>query len=168
MAREQKRIYLLCLRLLKNDYEADSAVQDVFIKAFRAMERSNGTAIRDADRWLTRVAVNVCMDRLRSNRLKFWRRRISPDDETVLLNLKPAPGMNQEELMIEREKIRRLNQSLNQLSVRQRTVFILRHEEGKRLEEIAEILGIDVGTVKAHMARAVAKLREELRDLYAR
>ena len=70
--------------------------------------------------------------------------------------------------MIEREKIRRLNQSLNQLSVRQRTVFILRHEEGKRLEEIAEILGIDVGTVKAHMARAVAKLREELRDLYAR
>ena len=49
---------------------------------------------------------------------------------------------------------------------RQRVVFALRHYEDKSLEEIGQILGLDIGTVKAHMFRAVAKLRDELRDLY--
>ena len=54
------------------------------------------------------------------------------------------------------------------LSARQRSVFVLKHYEDRSLEEIAGILNLDVGTVKAHMARAVAKLRTELRDLYVR
>jgi RNA polymerase sigma-70 factor (ECF subfamily) len=60
----------------------------------------------------------------------------------------------------------RLSSALERLSARQRAVFTLRHYEDMSLEEIGNILGLDVGTVKAHMFRAVAKLREELRDLY--
>jgi RNA polymerase sigma-70 factor (ECF subfamily) len=60
----------------------------------------------------------------------------------------------------------RLTQALDKLSPRQRIVFTLRHFEEMSLEEIGGNLGLDVGTVKAHMFRAVAKLREELRDLY--
>ena len=60
----------------------------------------------------------------------------------------------------------RLEMALGRLSARQRAVFTLRHYEGRSLEEIATLLGLDVGTVKAHMFRAVSKLREELRDLY--
>jgi RNA polymerase sigma-70 factor (ECF subfamily) len=60
----------------------------------------------------------------------------------------------------------RLNAALARLSARQRAVFVLRHYNGRNLEEIGELLGLDVGTVKAHMFRAVSKLREELRDLY--
>ncbi len=168
MAREQKRIYLLCLRLLKSRDEADSAVQDVFVKAYRALDRSQQSIIRDPDKWLTRVAVNTCMDVLRSRRFKFWHGMSSADAEQTLLSFQPSAGLNQEEIVIQREKMQRLNQSLKKLSLRQRVVFLLRHEEGKRLEEIAEILGVDLGTVKAHMARAVARLREELRDLYVR
>ena len=60
----------------------------------------------------------------------------------------------------------RLAAALGKLSVRQRTVFTLRHYEDMSLEEIGNLLGLDVGTVKAHMFRAVTKLRVELRDLY--
>ena len=55
---------------------------------------------------------------------------------------------------------------MERLSTRQRAVFTLRHYEDMSLEEIGQILGLEVGTVKAHMFRAVGKLREELRDLY--
>jgi len=168
MLQEQRRIHLLCLRLLRNSDEADSAAQDVFVKAFRTLEKSGDRAIREPERWLTRVAVNTCMDRLNSSHWMFWRRRVSADDEQTLLQLTPAPGLSQLETLIQREKMQRLNRSLYRLSTRQRLVFVLRHDEGKSLEEIGEILEIDIGTVKAHMARAVGKLREELRDLYAR
>jgi RNA polymerase sigma-70 factor (ECF subfamily) len=60
----------------------------------------------------------------------------------------------------------RLAAALEKLSPRQRAVFTLRHFEELSLEEIGSLLGLDVGTVKAHMFRAVAKLRVELRDLY--
>ena len=60
----------------------------------------------------------------------------------------------------------RLAVALEKLSPRQRSVFTLRHFEEMSLEEIGDLLGLDVGTVKAHMFRAVAKLREDLRDLY--
>jgi RNA polymerase sigma-70 factor (ECF subfamily) len=56
--------------------------------------------------------------------------------------------------------------ALDKLSARQRTVFTLRHYEDMSLEEIGGLLCLDVGTVKAHMFRAVTKLRVELRDLY--
>jgi RNA polymerase sigma-70 factor, ECF subfamily len=168
MRQEQRRIYLLCLRFLRDSDEADSATQDAFIKAFRILKRSDGNGIREPAKWLTRVAVNNCLSRLNSGRWLFWRRRISGDDEQTLLQLMPAAGLNQEELLIRREKMKKLSQSLRKLSARQRMVFIMRHDEGRSLNEIAEALDLDLGTVKAHMARAVSKLREELRDLYAR
>jgi RNA polymerase sigma-70 factor (ECF subfamily) len=60
----------------------------------------------------------------------------------------------------------RLERALGKLSERQRAVFTLRHYDACSLEEIAEILKLDTGTVKAHLFRALGKLREELRDLY--
>lgn len=168
MKQEQRRIYLLCLRILRNSDEADSATQDVFVKAFQELKRSPKHGIREPGKWLTRVAVNRCIDSFNSGRWKFWRRRISGEEEQTLLQGVRASGMNQEESLIQKERLRRLRQSLHKLSARQRICFILRHDEGMSLPEIAESLGLDEGTVKAHMARAVKKLRDELRDLYAR
>ena len=61
---------------------------------------------------------------------------------------------------------KRLGEALDQLSDRQRAVFVLRHFDSRSLEEIGDILGLDVGTVKAHMSRALNKLRKDLKDLY--
>ncbi len=167
MAEEQRRIYVLCLRMLRNRDEADSATQDVFVKAYKALNKSRSAAIADPPKWLTRVAVNTCLDRLRSKRWLFWQRRISYDDPEILRS-SYTESPNQEEALLGREIARRLETALEKLSIRQQSVFLLRHEENFTLDEIGEFLGLDTGTVKAHMARAIHKLREELRDLYGR
>jgi RNA polymerase sigma-70 factor (ECF subfamily) len=163
---EQRRVFLLCQRMLNDSDEAGSATQDVFFKAFRALQAKD-EPIDDLSRWLTRIAVNTCLDRLRSRRWQFWRKRPNPEDEEIILAMAPAAAPDAEDHVFATQIGRRLREALARLSGRQRAVFLLRHCEDRSLEEIAGILGLDVGTVKAHMARAVARLRRELEDLYA-
>lgn len=166
MTSEQRRVYALCQRLLQDRDEADSATQDVFLKAYQALSKQNAPEIDDPARWLTRIAVNACMDRLRSRKWQLWRRRPSPEDEQAILLKTRSTSPEAEQKYFADQVSRRLRVSLNRLSGRQRAVFTLRHFEGMSLEEIGSHLDLDVGTVKVHMFRAVAKLREELRDLY--
>ena len=166
MLAEQRRIFLLCQRMLGESDEAGSATQDAFFKAYRALER-NETPPDDPAKWLTRIAVNTCLDRLRSRRWQFWRKRPNQEDEQLILAMAPSGCPDAEDHLFARQIAQRLAEALDKLSARQRAVFTLRHYEDHSLEEIATLLGLDVGTVKAHMARAVAKMREELKDLYA-
>ncbi len=168
MAGEQARIFLLCMRLLRNRDEADSATQDVFVEAYRTIEKHGRAGIQEPPKWLTRVAFNTCYERMRSKRWRFWQRHSTDACGDELLRMIPSDGPNQEDAAAARDIRRRLEQALDRLSARQRTVFIFRHEEDLTFEEIAGIMGLDAGTAKAHMARAIKKLREELRDLYVR
>jgi RNA polymerase sigma-70 factor (ECF subfamily) len=165
MTAEQRRIYSLCQRFLQDRDEADSATQDVFLKAFQALKRG-GTELEDPARWLTRIAVNTCLDRLRSRKWQFWRRRPSSEDEQTILTMAASTSPEAEDRYFAGQIGERLTIALQRLSPRQRAVFTLRHFEDLSLEEIGDMLGLDVGTVKAHMFRALAKLREDLRDLY--
>ncbi len=166
MTLEQCRIYSLCQRFLQDRDEADSATQDVFLKAYQALSRENAQELDDPSRWLTRIAVNTCLDRLRSRKWQFWRRRPTPEDEQAILAMAPSRGPEAEDHYFAGEIGRRLRLALEKLSPRQRMVFSLRHFDEMSLDEISQTLQLDVGTVKAHMFRAVAKLRDELRDLY--
>jgi RNA polymerase sigma-70 factor, ECF subfamily len=168
MAAEQRRIFLLCRRMLQDFEEADSATQDTFLKAWQALNRPEFKELDDANRWVTRIAVNTCLDRLRSRRWQFWRKRPNQEDEQSILELAAAVGPNAEDRVFGGEIGRRLESALEKLSLRQRAAFTLRHYEDRSLAEIAEILDLDIGTVKAHLFRAIAKLREELHDLYFR
>jgi len=166
MTSEQRRVYALCQRLLQDRDEADSATQDVFVKAYQAFLKEDAKEVEDPARWLTRIAVNTCLDRLRSRKWQFWRRRPSPRDETALLGMAESTAPEAEDLCFAGQIRQRLQAALEGLSARQRAVFTLRHYDGLSLEEIGGLLDLDVGTVKAHMHRAVVKLRQELRDLY--
>ncbi len=165
MAGEQRRVFLLCLRMLSDADEADSAAQDAFFKAYQSLEKQS-CDVDDPARWLTRIAVNTCLDRLRSKRWLFWRKRPGAEDEATILAMAAAPEPDAEDRMFALEVGRRLAAGLACLSDRQRAVFTLRHYEDRSLDEIARILGLDVGTVKAHLSRALTKLRRELKDLY--
>lgn len=166
MASEQRRIFALCCRMLEDRDEADIATQDSFFKAYRALETPGAASPNDPAKWLSRIAVNTCLDRLRSRSWKFWRRRPRREDEETILQMAASRNPSAEDQAYAREIEKRLQEALGQLSPRQRAVFLLKHYEDRRLEEIAEILQLDVGTVKAHMARALAKLRALLKDLY--
>jgi RNA polymerase sigma-70 factor (ECF subfamily) len=166
MRSEQTRVLRLCCRLLGDRDEADTAAQEVFLKAFRVASRMTGQVPDAPAAWLTTVTVNTCLDRLRSRRWQFWRRRMWGQDEEKALALVRDTAPTAEQGVQATEIARRLAAALPGLSERQRAVFVLRHYDDLSLEEIAGTLGIDVGTVKAHLARALAKLRKELHDLY--
>lgn len=163
---EQRRIFLLCYRMLGDRDEADTATQDTFLKAYQALRRADPPEIDDPTKWLTRIAVNTCLDRLRSRTWKFWRNRPTEEDEELILQLTPTAEPNAEDEVFALQIEKRLREALEQLSPNQRAVFTLRHFEDRSLEEIAQLLGMQLGTVKAHMARALARLRELLKDLY--
>lgn len=169
MASEQKRIFLLCRRLLQDADEADSATQDVFLKAYKALSKTKGDAseLDNPGKWVTRIAVNTCLDRLRSKAWKIWRRRPPGEDEEVILQMTPGREPDAERQLFAKQIQHRLEMALAKLSGRQRAVFSLRHYDAMPLEDIAGVLKLDVGTVKAHLFRAIAKMREELKDLYA-
>jgi RNA polymerase sigma-70 factor, ECF subfamily len=167
MASEQKRIFLLCRRMLQDPDEADSATQDVFLKAYKAL--SKRTEIAELDnpgKWVTRIAVNTCLDRLRSKRWKLWQRRPAAADEERILETTARADADAEAQVFAKQIQQRLERALANLSSRQRAVFSLRHFDAMPLDEIAGVLKLDVGTVKAHLFRAIGKLRDELKDLY--
>jgi RNA polymerase sigma-70 factor, ECF subfamily len=168
MASEQKRIFLLCRRMLQDFEDADAATQDTFLKAWQALKKSDSQDLDDPGKWLTRIAVNTCLDRLRSKRWQFWRKRPEAADEATILGLAAATEPDAEDKLFAQQIAQRLNLAIERLSLRQRAAFTLRHYEDRSLAEIAEMLDLDVGTVKVHLFRAMEKLREELHDLYFR
>src|SRR6266571_226693 len=97
MESEQRRVYALCQRLLQDRDEADSATQDVFLKAYQALKREGAKELDDPARWVTRIAVNTCLDRLRSRKWQFWRRRPSPEDESLILRMARSPRPESED-----------------------------------------------------------------------
>jgi RNA polymerase sigma-70 factor, ECF subfamily len=169
MAAEQRRVFLLCRRMLQDPDEADSATQDVFLKAYKALSKvkEDSTELDDPGKWVTRIAINTCLDRLRSKAWKIWQRRPAAEDEELILQMTAEGRPDAETQVFAKEIQQRLETALSKLSARQRAVFSLRHYESLPLEEIASVLKLDTGTVKAHLFRALAKLREELKDLYA-
>ncbi|SRR5579872_3064332 len=166
MASEQKRVYLLCLRMLQDQEEADSATQDTFLKAYVALTKRTGGDLEEPGKWVTRIAVNTCLDRLRSRKWQLWRRRPAVEEESAILATTVAPEPAADARVFARQIETRLKRALNKLSPRQRVVFALRHYEGFSLEEIAAILNIGLGTAKMHLFRTMKKLRLDLHDLY--
>ena len=152
---------LLALRSAPDDVETLNAI-------FRSAHSIKGGAGSFGLTSLVRFthALENLLDRLRSRKWQFWRRRPSPEDEQAILSMAASTAPESEARYFAGEIGTRLNVALMKLSPRQRSVFTLRHFEDMSLEEIGNLLGLDVGTVKAHMFRAVTKLRAELRDLY--
>src|SRR5271154_3992851 len=119
MASEQRRVYALCQRFLQDRDEADSATQDVFLKAYQALNRDDAKDLDDPARWVTRIAVNTCLDRLRSRKWQFWRKRPSSEDEQMILAMAPSSSPEAEDRYFAGEIGERLTIALQRLSPRQ-------------------------------------------------
>src|SRR3984893_6323134 len=115
---EQKRVFLLCRRMLQDAEDADSATQDTFFKAWQALNRPESKDLDDPGKWLTRIAVNTCLDRLRSRRWQFWRKRPSPEDEQTIIGLATSGDPNAEDQIFAKQIGSRLDGALEKLSLR--------------------------------------------------
>ncbi|HWW09155.1 MAG TPA: RNA polymerase sigma factor [Candidatus Acidoferrales bacterium] len=143
---ERPRLYALAVTITRDLAEAEDAVQDTMLSAWRSWAK-----VRDPNRpgpWLTRICVNHCLQRQRRiNRLLR-----SGDTREVLL--RPPIEFEGELLDFDR--------AFAQLSVRQRAVFALHVHHGYTLNECARLLGCRPGTARSHLGRAVAALRREM------
>jgi RNA polymerase sigma-70 factor (ECF subfamily) len=161
--RFQKKIYRVALAIVRNDMEADTITQDTFIQAFTHLGRFQGRS--ELETWLTRIAINRSRDLLR--RRKFVSLFTGSDDDERQFVLEPVDERPDAEREVMSHQLRAaIVRAEEGLSAQQKIIFRLRHYEEFSLEEIAGLLGLAAGTVRAHLFRAVHKVRKELRELY--
>ena len=140
---------------------AETLTQECFLKAHRNWDRFRGES--SAMTWLMRIAINLEKDHWRNRRLQFWRHtRTNSVDLDEASEWLPSGERSVEQQLLAREQVGRVWLAVEGLSERQRTVFLLRYVEEQELREIARATGLSEGTVKAHLSRAVAKVRAEL------
>jgi RNA polymerase sigma-70 factor (ECF subfamily) len=146
------RIYGLCLRMSGDRVQATELAQDVFVRAWEQLDRLRPDS--DAGAWLWRLATNTVLNAMRSERRRLA--RVAPVAEPALLEREsdgtPLP-------------VRRLtlDAAIARLPDRAREVFVLHDVEGFAHAEVAEMLGVAEGTVRAHLHRARTLMREALR-----
>ncbi len=150
----QDRVYSLCRQLLGNAHEAEDAAQDSFIKAYRNLRHFTPDA--SFYTWLYRITVNTCLDyRKRPFFGALW---TTSREGEEFLTWEIADELSPERLYEAKQLGQALQRALDKLSLKLKTVIILREMEGLSYEEIAEVLDISMGTVKSRLSRA----REEL------
>jgi RNA polymerase sigma-70 factor (ECF subfamily) len=144
------------------DYDlAETLTQECFLKAHRNWSSFRGDS--SAMTWLMRIAINLQKDHWRNRRMQFWRltqtNSVELDEASDWL---PSGERSAEQKLLAQEQVAHVWQAVRGLSERQRTVFLLRYVEEQELSEIARATGLSEGTVKAHLSRALAKVRTEL------
>ena len=161
----QRRVYRVLYLLLKDADAADTLTQECFLRAYKKRESFRGEC--RIETWLLRIAVNLARDHGKSRRASFWRRLIGLEDaegsETVPRQF-PGSQPSPERVLLAREELEAVWAAVASLSQQQRTIFLLRFAEEMSLAEIAAILSLSVGTVKAHLFRATAKVRETVKE----
>ncbi len=150
-----ERVFRTCFRILGNQEGAADLTQEVFLRVFRQIERFEGRAAFST--WLYRLTVNLSLNRLRARKLSRGR---GVDLERV--PEPPATGPSPERSSQCREARDRLQWLLDHLSPEHRTIIVLREIEELSYREIAEALGIAMGTVMSRLHRA----RHELRRIH--
>jgi len=150
--RYEGRLFALAWRMLHNRADCEDVVQEAFVKAYRSLGKFRGEARFST--WLYRIALNLILNRLRRGS------RLRETDLDLERMESPATPAGAERRNLLRAAVAR---AIDELPPRQRAVFHMRYEEERPHAEIAEILGLSEGAVKASYHHAVAKLRESLK-----
>lgn len=151
VARYQDRIYRFLVRMTRSQEDARELTQETFLSAFQAIARWRPDARLST--WLFHIARNQALDRLRrAQRVEFVML-----DEAQIEHI-PAATPTPEAALQARQRIEALEGALARLSVEHREILLLRDIEEMPYEDIAEVLGISLGTVKSRIARARAGL----------
>jgi RNA polymerase sigma-70 factor (ECF subfamily) len=148
--RHQRDVYRLCYRYLNNHEDANDMAQEAFLKAYRAIGKFRGDS--SFTTWLYRIAVNTCLN------FRASRRPNAEELPEGLPDLGPGAGARLEQA--EREK--EVRAAVTRLPDRQRATLILKVYHELTHEEVAQVLGSSVGTVKANLFHALGNLRKML------
>jgi len=155
----QSMAYNVAYRILGDPDAAADATQDAFLSAFKALPKFRGGSFKA---WVLRIVTNACYDQLR---VKQRRPTSSLDDlpvETDHTYYLRDPAEQPDEYAERRELNWAIQTAIQTLPADQRTVVVLSDVQGLSYQEVAEVMGISLGTVKSRLSRARAKLRDHL------
>jgi RNA polymerase sigma-70 factor (ECF subfamily) len=163
--RHHRRVFRLACRLLGDEDAALDAAQECFVKAWRALARFQGDSLFTT--WLTRIAINQCRNELRKRGTVKHRRARSLDDrlpgtDVLAGETLPAPGPSPWEEARGREVREAFRSAMEDLDPEAREVLLLREVEDLGYEEMADVLGVPVGTVRSRLHRARAEVRRRM------
>ncbi len=156
----QSQVYNLAYRIMGEGDSAADATQEAFISAYRAIGGYRGGSFRA---WLLRIVTNACYDELRRRK----RRPTSSLDALYVTEAAPGQVLAQRsedpEAYAQRQDLNRvLHDGLQTLPQEQRAALVLSDVQGYNYQEIAEIAGVSLGTIKSRLSRARAKMRNYL------
>ncbi len=166
--RYQRPVFSLVYRMVRDRELAEDLVQETFIKVLNAIERYRPEFKFSS--WIFKIANNAAIDHLRRKELTTLSLEGGPDAttqdrlEATALQLGDSSESQLEELEA-RELGAAIERAISQLRPEYRSCIILRHIEGRPYDEIADVLGLPIGTVKTYIHRARAELKEALAPL---
>jgi RNA polymerase sigma-70 factor (ECF subfamily) len=156
-------IYNLLYKMVHNHEETEDLVQEAFMKAFKALPSFNEEYAFST--WLYKIAINNCIDHMRKKRLKTYSmdKPVQSKDGEVSRDF-PDTSMSPDKHILHKERAQLINVAIEDLPENYKVAILLRHTEEKSYEEIAEILDIPLGTVKARIFRAREMLKKKLKN----
>jgi len=161
VTRHRPQIFRFLLASTRDPDLAETLTQDCFLKAHRNWAGFRGES--SPMTWLMRIAINLQKDHWRNRRMQFWRQtQTNAVDMDEASDWLPSGESSIEKQLLAKERVGQVWDAVKGLSERQRTVFLLRYVEEQELSEIAHATGLSEGTVKAHLSRALARVRKEL------
>jgi RNA polymerase sigma-70 factor, ECF subfamily len=161
--RYRGRLYKTARRVMGNSNDAEDALQDGLLSAFRSLSGFKGHS--QFSTWLTRIVTNAALMRLRRGRPEAMTSSIDQNlypEEEPLANRIPDPGPNPEERFARLERLQIFEQKLQSLPTAYQQVVRLCDVEGMSAREAAEALGLPIGTLKSQLHRARLRLSEEV------
>jgi RNA polymerase sigma-70 factor (ECF subfamily) len=160
--RYKKKIYYIAYDITGDHDDAEDISQEVFIKVLRSLKTFRRNA--KISSWLYQISVNASIDLLRKKSSKHEKLMDDIERADIQENLQGSsnnaqnPEQSAEEIIIQKH----ISKALQKVSPKERSVFVMRHYNELKIREIAEILKVSPGTVKALFYRATRKLRKEL------
>lgn len=160
--RNAQKVFRMARHMTRNDQDAEDVLQEAFLKAYSRLDQFQGDA--KFSTWLTRIAVNESLMRLRKGRNK---KTVSLDQEleigdNAVQREVADDGEDPEESYGRTEMRAILETAIDSLTEGYRTVFVLRDVEGFSTEETAEMLDLSISAVKSRLLRARLQLRDKL------
>jgi RNA polymerase sigma-70 factor (ECF subfamily) len=155
-----RSVFRLAFRMTGNEFDAEDVVQETFLRAYRQLDSYESRS--SFSTWLYRIAANYSLDLIRSRKRHASRRVVEATDEEDILDSVKSSDPGQDRVYYSAQVKQRLESALQLLSDQERTAFLLRHFEGKSIEEIGAILDIGASATKNSIFRAVRKVREAL------
>lgn len=157
-------LFKLAFRFLSDEGEAEDAVQEALVKAYRSLHTFESRS--KFSTWMYRIVTNCCYDALEKRKRTPQPAVLDEEegDEPIEMNLK-ADAPDPERSLLSRELRANVLAAMNELSAAERVAFTMKHFEGRSMEDIGELLGINRDSAKNTVFRAVQKMRKSLAPL---